>query len=530
MQLIGALASGILGASGGSATLRRRGTSTAATWYSSFEATSSSSTDVALDQNGGATVYVDEPVDVTVRDANGSTVRSFTEGCAATAVEVISPSFTGNDYVTALLAENKPTLLSSVLDRWITSAGASDFNVLIDGAEETIQNALGRSAGIFFNVKSPEFGATGDGVTSDSAAINAALAAAGSGGTVYFPEGTYRVTSTLNASGGQNWVLAPGAVVSSSGFASDLIGVTGGPASSTFRVSGGGFVASGSHTGNIITSTRSIYTEGTSFTGSFSGNGIVVSAGLTVSLSRTGVVLLGSASICIASSAGAYPTVYMDTCTISCQHAAYASHMVRLRAGSIHDSLFTPSFGAGSHSAIRCGATSAGNVQIVNNYFDMPVGVGTSTAIDCSELTSVDTNNITIAGNGYAPLTDVRVSFGSGYCGINNDADLIGIQVTTSATSYVVDTSVYRTVHLIRSGGAGNLDFSAPVASVNGQRLAIVIINATGAIINVGFGSGMASPNGTAARLAVGLGQRMSVEFVNQSGTFYQLGPSLMPI
>lgn len=53
--------------------------------------------------------------------------------------------------------------------------------------------------GDFFNVKS--FGATGDGTTDDSAAINAAIDAATNvgGGTVYFPYGTYRLLSTITS-------------------------------------------------------------------------------------------------------------------------------------------------------------------------------------------------------------------------------------------------------------------------------------------------------------------------------------------
>jgi hypothetical protein len=43
-----------------------------------------------------------------------------------------------------------------------------------------------------------DFGAVGDGVTDDTAAINAALTALVAGGTLLFPPGTYKVTSTIN--------------------------------------------------------------------------------------------------------------------------------------------------------------------------------------------------------------------------------------------------------------------------------------------------------------------------------------------
>lgn len=51
------------------------------------------------------------------------------------------------------------------------------------------------------NVKS--FGAVGDGVTNDTVAINAAIAAAGTNNCVFFPSGTYLVTSTLQMLSGQ---------------------------------------------------------------------------------------------------------------------------------------------------------------------------------------------------------------------------------------------------------------------------------------------------------------------------------------
>lgn len=50
-----------------------------------------------------------------------------------------------------------------------------------------------------FNIKDAQFGAVGDGIVDDTAAIQAAIDAAdaGGGGIVFFPAGTYRVTSSL---------------------------------------------------------------------------------------------------------------------------------------------------------------------------------------------------------------------------------------------------------------------------------------------------------------------------------------------
>lgn len=50
----------------------------------------------------------------------------------------------------------------------------------------------------WLNVQSPEFGARGDGAANDTAAIQAAINAAGIGGVVYFPKGVYRTSAPLD--------------------------------------------------------------------------------------------------------------------------------------------------------------------------------------------------------------------------------------------------------------------------------------------------------------------------------------------
>lgn len=199
MHCIDALVCGVRGAENGTAQLFARGTSTRVTWYPDFEASSSYTTDVDLDANGGATVFVNQLTDVHVLDADGFTIRQFVAGVGASAVEVISDSFTGIDYYTGASGLSKPTTLSSVLDLWNNSAGTSNFQVLVGGAAKTIQSALAGSA-LYFNVKDTAYGAVGDGATDDTSAIQAAMnaASAAGGGTVFFPSGTYRHTAALS--------------------------------------------------------------------------------------------------------------------------------------------------------------------------------------------------------------------------------------------------------------------------------------------------------------------------------------------
>jgi len=78
----------------------------------------------------------------------------------------------------------------------------------LSGAEVApiVQSGITKKAAIsafspYVNVKS--YGAIGDGTTDDTTAINAAITAAGTDGTVFFPKGTYLVSSTLQMLSGQ---------------------------------------------------------------------------------------------------------------------------------------------------------------------------------------------------------------------------------------------------------------------------------------------------------------------------------------
>ena len=86
-----------------------------------------------------------------------------------------------------------------------TTAAADDY-VLLDGATNGTRKGLASNlitataaavAGLVYNAKT--HGAKGDGITDDTAAINAviALACAGNGGTIWFPTGTYLILGQL---------------------------------------------------------------------------------------------------------------------------------------------------------------------------------------------------------------------------------------------------------------------------------------------------------------------------------------------
>lgn len=265
MNLINALISGIRGAENGSAKLYKRGTSNPAIWYGSFEAAApnASGSPITLDANGSAEVYVDELVDVEVKDSAGNVVRLFTQGDSAPPVEVRSQSFTGADYATAQSGAGKPTTLQSVLDLWLTKNGAIDWQVLFNGSSTTIKAALSMLNGkLFYNVKDDAFGATGAGTNDDTSAIQAAINAANAagGGVVVFPKGTYKVSTTLTVPAnihlvglsGPTSTTAHTCVLTMDHATADLLNFTGGAALNPQIIANLQLKASQSHSGNMV--------------------------------------------------------------------------------------------------------------------------------------------------------------------------------------------------------------------------------------------------------------------------------------
>ena len=249
--LVQFLAAGVKGAENGTATFLLRGTasSAAAVLYDDFERTAQPGTNViTLDANGAAEVYCSAYVDVTLRDSAGTILRTVTLANSDSVIEVRSDSFTGTDYDgSPANTAGEPVTLRNVLDRWDDSAGADDFKVLVAGVATNLSTAFAGFSGMFTNVKDPQFGAVGNGVTDDTTAILAATTAA-NGGIVFFPPGTYKIT-TLSLSGANiNWVGSGAGVSIISGTTSTtLIALTNNTNTAWKNFSGLSFTSSGSY-------------------------------------------------------------------------------------------------------------------------------------------------------------------------------------------------------------------------------------------------------------------------------------------
>lgn len=249
--LVQFLAAGVNGAASGSATFLLRGTASTAqpVMYNEFEGLTQPATNVVtLDANGAAEVYVDAYVDVEIKNSAGTTLRTVTVGNSAPLVEVQSTSFTGTDYDGAPAnTVGEPITLKAILDKWITSAGASNWQVLSNGVATNLQTALASVAGIFVNVKDPAYGATGDGVTDDTTAILAAHSAA-AGGIVFFPAGTYKMTTGSPSGANLNWLGAgAGASIISGSTSTTLLQLTDNTVTGWKNFTGLSFTSSGTY-------------------------------------------------------------------------------------------------------------------------------------------------------------------------------------------------------------------------------------------------------------------------------------------
>lgn len=259
MHLVKALAAGVVGAESGTAELYRRGTSTKVSYYTDFEGATvvaaTTSLSVSLDSNGSAVVYVNEYVDVVVRDSGGSQVRRFVDGAGAKNVEVRSAAFTGTNYETAASAAGEPTTLAEVLDSWLDSAGSTDFNVNVSGTATTLAAAASNTYSVFYNVKASAYGAKGDGSTNDYTAIAAAITAATTdGGIVYFPPGTYVIGTALDLPAKVS-LMGAGAnasIIQTAHATNDLINVAGAPTYQAQTIVGLTLRASSTNTGQVL--------------------------------------------------------------------------------------------------------------------------------------------------------------------------------------------------------------------------------------------------------------------------------------
>lgn len=199
--------------------------------------TSGGLVNIATVPNG---IYVTQPVRVLIQDVSGNTVADTT----------YIPATAGNVGV-----DNDATT-ATTLDAWITQAqtstGGTNFNYQ-ESAGATARPIQDKFREIWISVK--DFGAAGDGVATDTTAIQAAMnrVKALGGGVVYFPPGTYLVDQAMSLTSaiGVTLLGVRGATTITSNNGSANV-FTFGTASTSCSVEGFIFVHTGTTTGAAI--------------------------------------------------------------------------------------------------------------------------------------------------------------------------------------------------------------------------------------------------------------------------------------
>ncbi|MHA2248698.1 MAG: glycosyl hydrolase family 28-related protein, partial [Candidatus Hodarchaeales archaeon] len=337
----------------------------------------------------------------------GVAVRTFTDGVQANATEVISDSFTGTDYDDASTGVNKPITLGGVLNKWNDSAGTTgiDWKVDINGTGTNISTALGAVSGLFFNVKDPAYGATGDGSTDDTAAIQAAENAADdNGGMVFFPPGIYRITSTITINEKVSFVgVDPGSSVIKIDTASNW---------NTFSVSisvetaglqkiqGLGFVCSQANTGSFISlgaSTEVMISNCNFAASNLTGEVIDAFSAQPNHLTVNNCIFNINASGAQTIKSQAYSLNVKDN--VFYLPDAFSADVIHLENGTVRGNVFYPTGTAGqdSHSCIYVDndvGTDTGIASIIGNVFN-PERIALTTglvAIEYENLSQASTN------------------------------------------------------------------------------------------------------------------------------------------
>ena len=155
--------------------------------YTDDSASTSATMPVTLDAGGRATIYALEPVRMIVKDSTETT--TYYDG-------IVNLNRHDSIYVTATgINSGNETTLESVLATAVTSFGAGFQYKESTGA--TARNYVDVLGERLVSVK--DFGATGDGSTDDTTAVQAAITRvkARGGGYVYLPKGTYFISAAL---------------------------------------------------------------------------------------------------------------------------------------------------------------------------------------------------------------------------------------------------------------------------------------------------------------------------------------------
>lgn len=152
---------------------------------------------ITLDTAGKADVFVAAPCDAVFKDSTGVTVQTVrvTQDLLAQMVVVTNAGYTGT-LANGSQGAGGRAYLDTILTNLYVSLGGLDAQYKESGGA-TARNVSSWMGDVMVSAK--DFGATGDGSTDDTNAVQATInrVIARGGGVAYFPAGTYKLTSAL---------------------------------------------------------------------------------------------------------------------------------------------------------------------------------------------------------------------------------------------------------------------------------------------------------------------------------------------
>lgn len=484
-SLVAPLVSGISTAASGSVEFFQEGTSTLAHVFSDADGETEVTSHV-LDSRGGIVRYVNERVTVRVLDSDGAEVLSFVWGTDAREVRLENEGFTGPDEDGQIVGGGRTTV-DAAFTSLFESLGATDGQVMVNGEEMSLADALSGSAGLVYNVKSV-YGAVGDGVHDDGpniqAAINAADAAGG--GILYFPHGTYKISTavTVANSTGKFFFLGESATGTklkqgTSGITMLSLGNGNQPLLQALT-----FTATAANTGALVavgTTARATFVSCTFEP--LNGTTLALSAAATSQANLFGCsISQAGASSRIASGNSAYLRL------IGCDITTSGGDLT-----SFSDALFVISSGtnwklgaAGSAGTTYILNNGSGLLHVIGGEIDSDFTSGTVTVVPAGGLQMAGvilTGSTLSAAGASATLIESACSFtasasiGASVSGYSGARDHSVLATTNSATSFTPSGAFG--IHEYTSDG-GSMAFNNPSPSVpTGSLLIIVYKNNT---------------------------------------------------
>lgn len=193
-------------------------TNTLVTVYSDADGLVPQANPVTLDAAGRCIAYLKAAARIEIYDSASALVETEQRSntISSPQVEIENNAFTGVSLTTGSTTAGGRTDLNTAWDRLLESFGTTNFQVLKTGTTTPVnlKDAFsGIASSVFYNVKDAPYSAVANGTADDTTPIQDAIdaCAAAGGGVVWFPTGTYKITSALTLTNNKVSLWGPNA-------------------------------------------------------------------------------------------------------------------------------------------------------------------------------------------------------------------------------------------------------------------------------------------------------------------------------